>query len=226
MGSGAETPFPALLLSLCLLLDVVLSSALLRLARVVLLLILELSIAIARETGHGAADRPGQAVAHATSEVVELALGLLLLALEVLVATGLLQGLVRVVSACSAIGGGGGATLWQGYLSGLTHLGADEPTQRLLRGSDSLVPRPGRPVRVVLGHGARRRSREAGALERRVRRVVFGLALVLLDLTLGLVACAARQVADGVLDGARSRVDVRLESGRVVVGHGDLRRKW
>ena len=74
-----------------LLLDVVLGAALLRLAEVVLPLELLLLRAVAGEAGHGAADGALEAVAGAADEVVGLALGLLLLAIQVLLAAGLLQ---------------------------------------------------------------------------------------------------------------------------------------
>jgi len=71
----------------------VLGPALLGLALVVLLLVLALRRRVARHAGHGAAERAAHAVRDARAKVVELALGLLLLALEVLLAAGLLEGL-------------------------------------------------------------------------------------------------------------------------------------
>lgn len=86
---------PCLLgLSLSLLLDVVLGTALLGLAGVVLLLVLGLGARVTRDAGDGAAHGAGDAVCDARAEVRELALGLLLLALEVLLAALGLQRLL------------------------------------------------------------------------------------------------------------------------------------
>jgi hypothetical protein len=74
-----------------------------RLAEVVLLLELLLLRAVAGEAGHGAADGALEAVARAADEVVGLALDLLLLAIQVLLAAGLLQGLF--VDLCQKISG-------------------------------------------------------------------------------------------------------------------------
>jgi hypothetical protein len=81
------------LLGLGLLEDVVLSTALLGLALVVLALVLVLGTLVAGQASHGAADGTGDTVANAAGVVVDLALGLLLLTLEVLLATSLLQAL-------------------------------------------------------------------------------------------------------------------------------------
>lgn len=80
-------------LSLGLLLDVVLGTALLGLAGVVLLLVLGLGGRVAGDTSDGAAHGSGDTVCDAGAKVGQLALGLLLLALEVLLATRGLQGL-------------------------------------------------------------------------------------------------------------------------------------
>lgn len=63
-----------------------LSTTLLGLAGVVLLLVLSLSSRVAGDTGDSAAHGSRDAVCDAGTEVVELSLGLLLLALEVLLA--------------------------------------------------------------------------------------------------------------------------------------------
>lgn len=73
-------------LGLSLLLDVVLGTALLGLAGVVLLLVLSLGGRVAHDAGDSTAHGAGDAVCDARAEVRELALGLLLLALEVLLA--------------------------------------------------------------------------------------------------------------------------------------------
>lgn len=74
-------------LSLSLLLNVVLGTALLGLASVVLLLVLGLGGRVASDAGDGATHSSGDAICDARAEVRQLALGLLLLALEVLLAT-------------------------------------------------------------------------------------------------------------------------------------------
>lgn len=91
---------PLLGLSIGLLLDVVLGTALLGLAGVVLLLVLGLGGRVAGDTGDGAAHGTRDAVCDAGAEVRELALGLLLLALEVLVSALALQRLGVVMLAC------------------------------------------------------------------------------------------------------------------------------
>lgn len=84
-----------------------LGTALLGLAGVVLLLVLGLSSRVAGDTGDGAAHRSRDAVRDSRAEVRELALGLLLLALEVLVAALALQGLLSMVSVlCNSEVGG------------------------------------------------------------------------------------------------------------------------
>lgn len=71
-----------------------LGTALLGLAGVVLLLVLGLGARVTRDAGDGAAHGAGDAVCDARAEVRELALGLLLLALEVLLAALGLQRLL------------------------------------------------------------------------------------------------------------------------------------
>jgi hypothetical protein len=82
-----------MVLSVGLFLDVVLGAALQGLAGVVLLLIFCLGSRVARQASGGVADGASDTVRDARAEIVELALGLLLLALEVLLTTGLLEGL-------------------------------------------------------------------------------------------------------------------------------------
>ena len=45
--------------------------------------------------------------------------------------------------------------------------------------------------------------------------------ILLAELTLGLVASVASDVTESLLDLASGRVDVRLESGGLVLGHDD-----
>jgi len=111
--------------SIGLLLDVVLSTALLRLADIVLPLVLRLLRAVARHAGDGVAERTRGAIRQARAEVLQLPAGLLLLALEVLLAAGLLE-----------------------------VLGAHQSADRLLSRPDGLVPRARGAVGVVLGDGA------------------------------------------------------------------------
>lgn len=73
--------------SLSLLLDVRFSATLQRLAGVVLLLVLSLGSLISREAGDSTADSSGDTVTNAGAQVGKLAAGLLLLSLEVLLAT-------------------------------------------------------------------------------------------------------------------------------------------
>ena len=89
MPSSLEVPLSAL--SLCLLRDIVLGTTLPRLASVMLMLVLGLLAVVAGKTSNRAANRAGDAVSHARCVVADLALGLLLLSLEVLLAAGLLQ---------------------------------------------------------------------------------------------------------------------------------------
>lgn len=77
-------------LSLRLLLDVILGTALLRLALGTHLLVVGLASLVTRDAREGAADGTLGAASEAGAKVAELALGLLLLALEVLLAAGLL----------------------------------------------------------------------------------------------------------------------------------------
>lgn len=67
-----------------LLLDVVLGTALLGLALIMLILCLQLSFAVTSNTGDGATNSTSNPVSNARAEVVELTLGFLCLALGVL----------------------------------------------------------------------------------------------------------------------------------------------
>lgn len=107
-----------------LLLDVVLGTALLGLADIVLPLVLLLLRAIARHAGHSTAEGTGGAIRQAGAEVLQLTAGLLLLALLVLLAAALLEA-----------------------------LRAQQSADGLLSGADGLVPRAGGAVGVVLGDG-------------------------------------------------------------------------
>lgn len=187
-----------------------LSTPLPRLARIMLSLILGLLALIARQPRNGTAHCPRDPVRRARGIVVDLSLGLLFLALEVLLAARLLEILChhhRQPLQCRKRG------------KGETYLTPNNPAQRLLGRANRLVPRAGGAVRVVARH-AGGRGRRAGELDSRVRRVVLGLRLVLLGLALSLVARGAEEGADGVLDGTGGRVDVGLEGGGVV-RHGD-----
>ena len=78
-------------ISLSFLLEVCLNTTLLCLAVSAHLVVVFLALVIAHHVGHRAANNALSTARHATSKIVELALGLLLLALEVLLATGILE---------------------------------------------------------------------------------------------------------------------------------------
>lgn len=80
-----------LLLGISLLLNVVLSTTLLRLARVVQTLVVLLASLVTSKASDGAADGSLDTVANARSVIVELALGFLRLTLKILLATLLLE---------------------------------------------------------------------------------------------------------------------------------------
>jgi len=80
-----------LLLNLGLLLDVVLSTPLLRLAGVMLMLILGLLGAVSRQACDGTSDGACNPISCPRGEVANLATSLLLLSLKVLLTSGLLQ---------------------------------------------------------------------------------------------------------------------------------------
>lgn len=140
-------------LRISLLLNVKLCTTLRRLALVMLLLEPLLCVAVPYHAGRGAAQGARNTVRHAAGPVLCLARGLLLLALEILLAALLLKG-----------------------------LGADETADSLLNRTLSLVPRAGRTVRVVLCH-ARGGCREARELRGCVGRIILGLGLLLLGIT-------------------------------------------
>lgn len=79
-----------LVVGLCLLLNVVLGTTLLRLALIVQLLVVCLAFLVSSETSDSAANSSLDTVSHAMAVVVQLALCLLLLALEVLLTSRLL----------------------------------------------------------------------------------------------------------------------------------------
>lgn len=79
-----------LVVGLRLLLDVVLGATLLCLALIVQLLVVLLTFLISSEAGDGATNSSLSTVSHAVAVVVQLALCLLLLALEVLLTSSLL----------------------------------------------------------------------------------------------------------------------------------------
>lgn len=80
-------------MNLGLLLNVMLRPSLLRLSLVVLLLVLGLLGLVTGQAGDGGTNSTSGAVCQARRQVAELALGLLLLTSQVLLATGLLQAL-------------------------------------------------------------------------------------------------------------------------------------
>ena len=121
-----------------------------------------------------------------------------------------------------------------------TYLRADKTSNGLLGSTNGLVPAAAGAVRVVAGHtrGRGREARELGsgvrgwhvvsirytsarAKERGKHTIVLSLGLLLLGFALDLILRGTEDAADGRLDSASSRVDVRLEGGGVVVGrHG------
>lgn len=198
-------------LSSGLLVEVGLNTTLLSLALVVLGLVLGLVSLVASDAGDGTTDGTRDAVGNTGAEIVELSLGLLLLALGVLLNTLLLQRLV-----------------------------ADEVAEGLLARADGLVPGTLAAVGIVLGD-ARGGDAVAADVGTGVRSIVldlgFGLLVlasilwcVSLDLVLRneeedrsyLVGVATDERAKGGLSGARGRVDVRLESGGLLVRHVDV----
>lgn len=146
-----------MLLGLGLLRDVVLGSTLLGLANIVLLLVVNLSGLVACDAGNGAAESARDTVSDTATQVANLALGLLLLALEVLLATGLLQA-----------------------------LSSDETAEGFLGRADGLVVRTLGAVGVVPGDLTRRRSGSAGELGGCLRGIILLVCLVLLVLALSL----------------------------------------
>lgn len=93
----------------------------------------------------------------------------------------------------------------------------NQTTNSFLCATDSLVPRAGGAVGVVLGN-TRGSYSSAGNFDGGVRGIVLDLGLVLLGIALSLVASAACQRANGRLDGAGDGVDGGLEGGGVIVG--------
>jgi hypothetical protein len=79
-------------------LDIYFGTPLLRLAHIVLLLRLQLSLAIARDARNSTADSARNTVCDAGAEIVQLALGLLAFSLRVLAVAFLLQALLFTVS--------------------------------------------------------------------------------------------------------------------------------
>jgi hypothetical protein len=172
----------------------------------VLGLVLCLVELVASDASNSTTDGARDTISDAGSEVWKLALGLLLLALLVLLGSLLLQGLV-----------------------------ADEVAEGLLAGTESLVPRAGAAVGVVLGD-TRGWDAVAADVGSGVRGVVLDFGFGLLVLASGLscvrvvltvversqaylVGVATDERAQSGLSGARGRVDVRLESGSVLVRH-------
>lgn len=98
---------------------------------------------------------------------------------------------------------------------GGTYLVTDQVAGSLLSRADGLIPGALGAVRVVLLCRAGAGEGRTGDLCRCVGCPVLGLGLILASGALGLVTCAAGEVAEGVLDGARGGVDVGLEGGGV-----------
>lgn len=189
-----------------------LSTTLLSLARVVHILVVLLASLVPSQAGNSTANGTLDAVSNAGGIVVQLALGLLLLSFEVLLATLLL----KVLQCVSEVSNG---AVNNDPIS--SYLRADEATNSLLSGADSLVPRTAGTVGIVLGH-ARGSSSEAGNLRSGVRSIVLNISLVLLSLALVLVGGAASEGANQVLGGAGGRVHIGLEGRGVVVVGGHV----
>lgn len=189
-------------------LNVSLSTALLRLAGVVNLLVALLLLAVARELSGSTANSALDTVGHAAAEVVELALRLHALAGAVLLDASLLQAVV-----------------------------ADQPADELLAGADGLVPLALLALRVVLGHGARAGRGVGAHLGGSVGDLVLGGSLVTLvcacrlwDATSAcsryvgageayLLRCVASERAVGSLGGTRDVVVGGAEGALVGVRH-------
>lgn len=135
-----------------LLVEVGFNTTLLSLALVVLGLVLGLVSLVASDAGDGTTDGTRDAVGNTGAEIVELSLGLLLLALGVLLNTLLLQRLV-----------------------------ADEVAKGLLARADGLVPGTLAAVRIVLGD-ARGGDAVAADVGTGVRGIVLDLGFGLLVL--------------------------------------------
>ena len=86
-----------LLLGLSLLLDISLNTTLGGLAVSAHLVVVSLALIVTHDTSHGTTNDTLGAVSDAAGEIAKLALGLLLLSLEILLATGVLQGLQLLV---------------------------------------------------------------------------------------------------------------------------------
>lgn len=199
-------------LSLRLLLDVVLSTALLRLSLGAHLIIADLFGTITREARDGAPKSTLRPVRGTGTKVSELTLGFLPLTFEVLLTAGLLQGLAVALATNS---------LLRVHSHGGTYLAACQVSDGLLSGADGLVPGTLGAVRVVTDGGAGARDGATRHLGRGVRSVVLRPGTLLTELTLGLVASVAGEVAESLLGLAGGRVDVGLESGGLVLGHDD-----
>lgn len=151
-----------------MLVDVALSTALQRLALIMLSLPLRLLSIIACQAGNRTTKSATDAVGNALAEVRDLALSLLALALSVLALTLLLQA-----------------------------LGTDEAAERLLGGADGLVPGAGLTVRVV-GSDTRGGEADAADGSTCVGEIVLGVGLGLLLVGLLLVRCQLCKMMDRV----------------------------
>lgn len=131
--------------SLSFLLEVCLNTSLLRLAVSTHLVVVFLALVVAHHAGHGTADNTLSTASHATNEIVDLALGLLLLALEVLLATGILERLLFKPPVS------GFSPYITKTISSTTYLIANQASHGFLARAHRLVPRTLGAVRVVLG---------------------------------------------------------------------------
>lgn len=160
-------PPPSNPLLLSLLLNLTLNTPLQRLALIMLQLPLLLLRLITSQTRKSAAHSPTDAIAHALSKIAQLALSLLAFTLGVLL------------------------------LASLAHtLEAERASESLLPGADSLVPRAGGAVGVVLcdALGADGEAADVGA---GVRDVLAGFGFGFLLLGLVLVGLAAGEGSEG-----------------------------
>ena len=193
-----------------LLLNIMLRPPLQRLPQIMLLLRLNLSLPIARNSRHRTTNRTLCSIRDSRSEVVQLTLCFLALAGRILLLAFTLK-LLFLVSSCSA--------LYFVYMRGMgTNLRPNQSTNSLLPRAHRLVPSTLLSVRVIARYSISR-GRETRTLERGVGSSVFELSLVFLGFSGALVGGVADDGADGGLYGAGDVVEGRLEGGGVVVGH-------
>lgn len=173
-----------------LLLNVVLSTSLASLSLSMKLIVVSLTLTVTSQAGNGTANGALDTVTDTRTKVVELTLGLLLTAIEVLLTTRLLQGLDEVRKKWEIRGT---------WIS--THLTSEDTTDGLLGRAGSLVPRTLSSVGVIPDSSAGAGERGAGQFGGRMGGIILGLGLLLADITLGLVASVASDAANSALDG-------------------------